>query len=110
MTFAAEYFNIARNEESSGNECAALLFYLSSFCDSFNTGVKKYPYGTIAKIQNLQTALALSDQHLMELVYSYGPLSNDECQKLLYYSIHGCPAGIEAILSSRTYGYQYGGN
>lgn len=29
-----KYFELARNEERSGNDAAALLLYLSSFCDS----------------------------------------------------------------------------
>ena len=37
MTNAARYFELAHAEEISGNESAALLFYLSSFCDSFNS-------------------------------------------------------------------------
>ena len=31
-----KYFELARNEERSGNDTAALLLYLSSFCDSCN--------------------------------------------------------------------------
>ena len=38
MSNATLYFELARSEEKAGNECAALLFYLSSFCDSFNSG------------------------------------------------------------------------
>lgn len=49
MSNATLYFELARSEEKAGNECAALLFYLSSFCDSFNSGTQDYPYGTVAK-------------------------------------------------------------
>lgn len=100
MTNAAQYFELARAEETSGNKCAALLFYLSSFCDSFNSSPEDYPCGTVAKIQDLQNCLSLSDMQLFSLVHSYGPLSDTECQKLLSYSIHGCITGIKAILST----------
>lgn len=49
MSNATLYFELARSEEKAGNECAALLFYLSSFCDSFNSGTQDYPYGTVQK-------------------------------------------------------------
>lgn len=105
MLYAAHYFELAHNEEIVGNECAALLLYLSSFCDSFNSGVKGFPCGTIAKIQKLQNQLSISEPQLLELVHSYGPLSDAECQKLLTYSIHGCLAGIKNTLSDYAYGY-----
>ena len=57
MSNATLYFELARSEEKAGNECAALLFYLSSFCDSFNSGTQDYPYGTVAKIRMLQNRL-----------------------------------------------------
>ena len=104
MTNAAQYFQLARNEEKAGNECAALLFYLSSFCDSFNSGTREYPFGTVAKIRILQNRLALSDLRLTELVHSYGPLTDAECQKLLSYSIHGCLSGIKTTLSGSVHG------
>lgn len=104
MTNAAQYFHLAQTEEKAGNECAALLFYLSSFCDSFNSGAKEYPCGTVAKIRNLQNHLALSDLRLMELVHSYGPLTDAECRKLLSYSFHGLLSGIKATLSGRSHG------
>lgn len=99
MTNTSRYFELARNEEQAGNDCAALLLYLSSFCDSFNSGVADYPCGTIAKIRMLQNRLLLSDMQLIGLVHSYGPLSDAECQKLLYYSIYGCLSGIKTVLS-----------
>lgn len=105
MFNSTHYFKLAHNEEMAGNECAALLLYLSSFCDSFNSGAKDFPCGTIAKIQRLQNRLSISDLQLLELVHSYGPLSDAECQELLTYSIYGCLAGIKAILSGYTYGY-----
>ncbi len=105
MANAARYFELARNEEKSGNAGAALLLYLSSFCDSFNSGAADYPCGTVAKIRILQDQLGLSDIQLLDLVRSYGPLSDAECQKLLTYSIYDCIAGIKAILSGCAYGY-----
>jgi len=100
MTNATLYFELARSEEKAGNECAALLFYLSSFCDSFNSGAQNYPYGTVAKIRMLQNRLSLPDQFLFGLMHSYGPLSDAECRKLLSDSINGDIAGINATLSA----------
>lgn len=105
MSNAAQYFELAHNEEVSGNECSALLLYLSSFCDSFNSGARDFPCGTVAKIQKLQNCLSISELQLLELVHSYGPLSDAECQELLTYSIYGSLAGIKATLSGSTYGY-----
>lgn len=102
MANAALYFALARSEEKAGNDCAALLFYLSSFCDSFNSGIKDYPYGTVAKIRMLQNRLSLPDQFLFELIHSYGPLSDTECQKLLSDSMSGDIAGMNAILAAGT--------
>lgn len=99
MTNATLYFELARSEEKAGNECAALLFYLSSFCDSFNSGTQDYPCGTVAKIRLLQNRLLLPDQLLFSLVHSYGPLSDAECQELLSDSINGNIAGINATLA-----------
>lgn len=94
-----EYFKLARSEEMSGNYAAALLLYLSSFCDSCNNGTRNRSYGTVAKIRNLQNHLMLSDLQLFGLVHSYGPLTDSECRKLLDYSIRG------AGLSGCAYGY-----
>ena len=105
MVNATRYFDLARTEEKSGNICAALLLYISSFCDSFNTNAADYPCGTVAKIRILQNRLCLSDVQLLDLVRSYGPLSDAECQKLLFYSIYGCIAGIKSTLSGCAYGY-----
>lgn len=104
MTNAAQYFHLARTEEKAGNECAALLLYLASFCDSFNSGTMDYPCGAVAKIRNLQRQLTLSDLQLLELVHSYGPLTDADCQELLSYSIRGCLSGIKATLSGCAYG------
>lgn len=93
-----KYFELARNEERSGNDAAALLLYLSSFCDSCNRGTRNTSYGTIAKIRLLQRKLMLTDLQLFGLIRSYGPLSDSECRKLLDYSIRG--AGLS--------GYAYG--
>lgn len=102
MTNAALYFELARSEEKAGNECAALLFYISSFCDSFNSGTQDYPYGTVAKIRMLQNRLSLPDQFLFSLMHSYGPLSDTECQKLLSDSISGDIVSMNAILAVST--------
>ena len=102
MSNAALYFELARSEEKNGNDCAALLFYLSSFCDSFNSGTKDYPYGTVAKIRLLQNQLSLPVQLLFGLIHSYGPLSDTECQKLLSDSLSGNIAGMNAILATST--------
>ena len=104
MTNAARYFKLAHAEEISGNESAALLFYLSSFCDSINSASGDYPCGTVAKIRRLQTRIALTDLQLLPLVHSYGPLSDAECQKLLSYSIYGCVTEMRAVLDGRSYG------
>lgn len=99
MTNADLYFKLARFEEKAGNDCAALLFYLSSFCDSFNSDTRDYPYGTVAKIRILQNRLSLPDQFLFGLIHSYGPLSDSECRELLSDSINGNIAGIKNTLT-----------
>ena len=92
-----KYFELARNEERSGNDAAALL--LSSFCDSCNHGTRNRSYGVVAKIRHLQHRLMLTDLQLFGLVHSYGPLTDSECKKLLDCSIRG--TGI----SGYAYGY-----
>ena len=99
MPHAAQYFGLARSEEKSGNDAAALLLYLSSFCDSFNSGTQTYPIGATSKIRKLQNCLSLSDFQLLNMVRSYGPLTDQECQQLLYFSIHGNIAGIRTTLT-----------
>lgn len=103
MTNATRYFELARSEEKAGSDCSALLLYLSSFCDSFNSGIRYYPTGAIAKIRMLQLKLGLSDTELSDLVHSYGPLTDSECRALLTYSINGCIPGIQSILSGCAY-------
>lgn len=93
------YFTLALNEEKAGNEPAALLLYLSSFCDSFNSG-DTHPYGTVAKIRMLQNRLSIPDQLLYDMMHSYGPLSDAECKKLLSDAISGNLSGIKATLSA----------
>lgn len=44
--------SLKQNEETAGNKCAALLLYLSSFCDSFHSEAGDFPCGTIAKIRS----------------------------------------------------------
>lgn len=105
MVNAERYFELARTEETAGNRCAALLFYLSSFCDTFNSGATEYPCGTINKIRTLQTSLGLTDEQLLDCVRSYGPLSDIECRNLLHYSIYGCLSGIKSTLSGAAYGF-----
>ena len=102
MTNSTLYFKLARSEEKAGNECAALLFYLSSFCESFNSSAKDYPYVTVAKIRMLQNRLSLPDQFLFDLMHSYGPLSDAECQELLSASIYGNITSVNAILAAST--------
>lgn len=76
MPHATHYFELAHSEEKSGNDAAALLLYLSSFCDSFNSGILTYPVGAISKIRRLQIRFSLPDYQLMNMVHSYGPLTD----------------------------------
>ncbi len=92
------YFLLALDEEKAGNEPAALLLYLSSFCNSFNSGDTR-PYGTVAKIRMLQSRLSISDQQLCDMTHSYAHLSDAECRKLLSDSIDGNIADINATLA-----------
>lgn len=104
------YFKLARTEEISGNESAALLLYLSSFCNSLNSRRSDRFVGSVNKIRRLQTRLSLSDSQLLSLIHSYGPLSDAECRKLLLYSINGYPVGIKNIMDSHTKHSRNGGN
>lgn len=99
MSNAIPYFELARKEEKDGNFGSALLFYLSSFCESFNFFHDHYPYGTVAKIRQIQRKLFLGECDLLAMVRSYGPLTDLECKYLLYFSIHGYLLGINSILS-----------
>lgn len=98
MNKASAYFQLAKNEERQGRHSAALLFYLSSFCEHFNSCLNKYPSGTVEKIRRLQKHAGISDHNLLSMVRSYGPLTDDECRHLLYYSIYGYLPGIDAVL------------
>lgn len=98
-----QYYELARSEEVSGNMSAALIFYISSFCDSFNS-CADYPIGTTEKIRRLQLFFGLTDSELLAMVYSYGPLTNEECRHLLYFSILGSLSGINAVLTGSAYG------
>lgn len=98
MSKTSIYFQLARNEEKQGRSSSALLFYLSSFCEHFNSCLDSYPTGTVEKIRRLQLQIGISDFYLLSLVSSYGLLTNNECRYLLYYSIYGYLSGINAVL------------
>lgn len=98
MSKSSVYFQLARNEERQGQSGAALLLYLSSFCEHFNSCLDRYPAGTVEKIRRLQIQIGISDHYLLSLVHSYGFLTDNECRHLLYFSIHGFVSGIDAIL------------
>lgn len=98
MNKTSIYFQLARNEETLGRTGSALLFYLSSFCEHFNSCLDGYPSGTIEKIRRLQKHTGISDHNLLSMVRSYGPLTDDECRHLLYYSIYNYLPGIDAVL------------
>lgn len=101
MNNATPYFKLARAEETAGRSASALLFYLSSFCAGFNSGQLQYPYQATAKIRTLQLRLGLSDGELLQLIHSYGPLTDQECQALLLFAIRGWLSGIHAVLSGK---------
>lgn len=102
MSNSSAYFQLARNEERQGRHSAALLFYLSSFCEHFNSCFNEYPSGTVEKIRRLQKCAGISDHNLLSMVRSYGPLTDDECRHLLYYSIYNYLSGIDAVLHGST--------
>lgn len=104
MTNANTYFSLGRAEEVAGHDTSALLYYLSSFCASYNQNTKSHPCGAVAKIRMLQQSLGLSDAQLIDMVRSYGTLTDIECQHLLYYAIYGFLPGIHTILSGSSYG------
>lgn len=103
MSNASQYFKLAHSEEIAGNDGAALQLYLSSFCAEFNTGAKNYPTGTVSKIRRLQIQFSLSDYQLLNMVHSYGPLTDQECQQLLLFSIYGDVSGINTLLTGSAY-------
>ena len=98
MTNCRAYFNLAQSEERSGNLSSALLFYISSFCAFYNSS-SGHPIGAVSKIRLLQRLIGLSDAELCKMVRSYGPLSDEQCQQLLYFSIYGYVDGIHAVLN-----------
>lgn len=103
MTFSQEYFTLARNEELSGQPVSALLHYLSAFCAGFHPGMAQLPYQATAKIRKLQISLRMTDEELLSCVRSYGSLTDNECRRLLYYSIYGQLSEIRSILSGAAF-------
>lgn len=104
MTDASTYFALGQAEEEAGHDPSALLYYISSFCASYNQDANSHPCGAVAKIRMLQMSLGLSDAQLFEIVRSYGSLTDIECQCLLYYAIYGFLPGIHTVLSGSAYG------
>lgn len=107
MSNSAIYFELAKNQEAAKHQASALLMYLSSFCASFNSGEYQYPYQTTEKIRRLQHKLSLSDAELLDMVHSYGPLTDPECRLLLLCCIYGNLSGINSILSGGGVAYGY---
>ena len=101
------YFNLAREEEINGRQASALLFYLSSFCDCFNSTDSQYPYQATEKIRRLQIQLSLTDEELLSMIRSYGPLTDQECRCLFINCVYGNLSGIRCILagSEASYGH-----
>lgn len=97
MIDPGKYFELARTEEKDGNTGAALLFYLSSFCASCNLSPLARPYGTVEKIRRIQSFLGMEDSRLLDMVRSYGHLSDHECRFLLYCSLRGSLDGIGTV-------------
>lgn len=93
---AAKYFTLARVEEMAGHDVPAILFYLVSFCTSLNCCDTQTLYRATAKIQRLQARISLSDESLIHMVHSYGPLSDEVCQFSLLQSLNGC---LPAVLT-----------
>ena len=99
----SEYHALARAQEKSNNHGAALLLYISSFCEAVNeAGCDDLPpVGTVAKIRQMQDSVGLSDASVCALARSYGHLDDEECQRLLFYSFCGNTNGIRSILGGR---------
>ena len=92
---ATKYFTLARTEELAGHDAPAILFYLASFCASLNCCDTQTLYRATAKIQKLQARISLSDESLIRMVHSYGPLSDEVCQLSLLQSLNGdLPAAL----------------
>ena len=105
MTDAKTYFELGRSEEKAGHESSAIIFYLSSFCATYNQTTGTHPCGAVAKIRKLQLSLGLTDEQLFDMVRSYGALTDLQCQYLLYYAISGFVPGINTVLNGTAYGY-----
>lgn len=105
MNNSGNYFELARREELNDRQVSALLFYLSSFCASFNSENAQYPYQATEKIRRLQLALELPDAELLGMIHSYGPLTDADCRDLLKYSIDGNLSKIQAVLVGGAYGH-----
>ena len=93
---AIKYFTPARTEEMVGHDAPAILFYLASFCASLNCCDTQTLYRATAKIQRLQTRFSLSDESLVAMVRSYGPLSDEVCRISLLQSLNG---GLPVVLA-----------
>lgn len=92
---ATKYFTLARTEELAGHDAPAILFYLASFCAGLNCCDTQTLYRVTAKIQRLQVRISLSDESLIRMVHSYGPLSDEVCQLSLLQSLNGdLPAAL----------------
>lgn len=89
QNIATQYFTLARTEEMAGHNAPAILFYLSSFCASLNFNDTQILYRTTAKIQRLQSRMSLSDDLLLDMIHSYGPLSDEICKTSLIEALDG---------------------
>ena len=83
-----ELYQLAREQETKGCYPSALLFYLSAFTSCCNHGWN-YPSGITEKISRLKSKLAISNNELLSMVLSYGPVSTEDCRLLLMYSLEG---------------------
>ena len=97
-----KYFEQARQNEKTDNLSSALLFYLSSFCEDANNHL--FDAGTVNKIRNLQVALGITDSDLCQMPCSYGSLSTDKCQQLLFFALHNDTEQMHRILEGPAYG------
>ena len=99
MNMADLYFAQALSEETTADDLPALLHYLAAFCDSMNSGTPETSYRSVNKIRKLQLRIGISDRVLLDLVHSYGPLNDNECQNALAASINGDLETIHTILA-----------
>lgn len=107
MNNSAKYFELGKEQEAIGNPASALLMYISSFCASFNSGEFRYPYPATEKIRRLQLHLSISDSALLDMVRSYGSLTDLDCQSLLVCCIYGNLSGVHAILHGNEAAHEY---